>query len=160
MTIHDKIKHYLSLCTHRQCVEFALYCAKDAARTSKSNNKKTKKCIDLIEKWLINPKAVTGKELHDAVYSDYVVAHSDNCAAYAAAHAVHSANFAANYAAHSANYAAHAAANAAHAANYAAHAAAHAVHSIRIEDKQKEQLKYLLMNVLKLTEFDKLMANI
>jgi hypothetical protein len=149
MTTQDKIKHYLSLCTHRQCVEFALYCAKDAARTSKSNNKNTRKCIDLVEKWIINPKAVTDQELHDAVYADYVVAHSDNCAAYATAHAVHSANFAANYAAHSANYAAYQAVYAASASN-----------PTRVEYKQKEQLKYLLMNVLKLTEFDKLMANI
>jgi hypothetical protein len=137
MTTQNKIHYYLSFCTHRQCVEFALYCAKDAVNTSKLRDEKPRKCIDLIEKWLTNPNTVTEKELHDA-----------------ASHAAHAVDNAAYHAAHAAANAAHAAANAAH-VNYA-DSASRAAYFACTKDKRKEQLTYLLNNVLKLNEFDKL----
>jgi hypothetical protein len=161
VTTQDKIHYYLSLCTHRQCVEFALYCAKDAANTSKLRDENINKCIDLIEKWLINPNTVTEKELvntaiaasHAAHYATYHAAHAAANAANAAANAAHAAAHAVD------NAAAHAVDNVAYASYADAHAAANAAHSICIKDKRKEQLTYLLNNVLKLNEFDKLMAN-
>jgi hypothetical protein len=145
MTTQNKIHYYLSFCTHRQCVEFALYCAKDAVNTSKLRDEKPKKCIDLIEKWLTNPNTVTEKELHDAAY-------------HAASHPTyHAAHYAAYNAAHAAANAAHAAANVAY-ANYA-DSASRAAYFACTKDKRKEQLKYLLNNVLKLNEFDKLITN-
>jgi hypothetical protein len=147
MTTQNKIHYYLSLCTHRQCVEFALYCAKDAVNTSKLRDEKPRKCIDLIEKWLINPNTVTEKELVNTASAAYNAARA----------AYHAAHYAAYHATHAAAY------HAAYAAHYAANAAAtvaFADRSIHGENKKKEQLKYLLTNVLKLNEFDKLMANI
>jgi hypothetical protein len=146
MTTQEKIKYYLSFCKHLQCVEFALYCAKDVAKSSGVKDERVWKCIDLVEKWLDNPAEVSNSELSEA-------SHAASYAAYAAAHAA--------YAASSAAYASHAAS---HAASYAAYAAAHAAHAAyaasSAEDKNREQLTHLLTNILKLNAFDKLMANI
>jgi hypothetical protein len=153
MTTQEKIKYYLSLCNNRQCVEFALHCAKATAKSSGVKDETVERCIGLVEKWLANPTEVSNLEFSEA-------ASSASHAAYAASHAASSAA----YAAYAASHAAYAASHAAYAASHAAYAASHASHaassSASYEDKRKEQLTHLLTNILKSNAFDKLMADV
>ena len=51
----------------RQCVEFALYCAKDVFHLVEDQDKERAKCcINLVEKWLIDENSVTTKEIDKA----------------------------------------------------------------------------------------------
>ena len=90
------------------CVKFALYCAEDCFQF---NNKRTRepaqRCIDLIRKWLRDPKSVTDRELRSAANNTNAAAATAATAATAAAvWSASSAFSAANAAASSASSAA------------------------------------------------------
>jgi hypothetical protein len=109
----DKREEYLKQLSHRDCVLFALFCAKQVKPTLPE----AIKAIEVTERWL-EGKA-TREECRDAAYAANAVV---NAAAYAA------------YAAYAAN-----AANAA----YAAYAAAYATYATDATALKEAQMEYL-----------------
>ena len=134
----------LETVTHKQKVQFALYCTEDLEKYYDVKKypkvyKTRQKCLELLGSWLIDETSVTTKQLQDAAYAANAAS-----AAYAA-DAAYAANAATNaaYAVNAAYAAASAANAAAYAAAYAAANAATNFDKIR-ESKTKELYLYLL----------------
>ena len=124
------------------CVKFALYSAEDYFQFHNETTRgPVRRCIDLIKKWLRNPKSVTYQELSfaaDAINTaidatadaNHATAVSTNTSILSAINAAWAAYYAGNTAYYAAAYAAYAAyvnaANAANNASYAAESAANA----------------------------------
>ena len=90
-------------------VKFALYCAEDCFQF---NNEQTRgpaqRCIDLIKKWLRDPKSVTRNEIDNVSFNAYsaschtqdglmIIEHADSSACYAACNAVNTITDADNF---------------------------------------------------------------
>lgn len=150
MTNLDKIKErinlILNLCSHQQQVSFALYCARDAVKTSGLNDKAVLSCLDLVEEWLKDPSKVSNQELEEAAYTD---AYTDACYASSAAYNAHTA----------ANVAYNAAYSAAHNAANAAYVASNAAYNVVLE-KAYEKYYTQLLNIANYTAFDKLIHEV
>lgn len=75
ITYNDILKVTINL-SHRKCVILTLYCAE----LFPLHGKYSQLCIDLVQKWLDNPKSVTKEQLRDASNAAYAA----RTAAYAA----------------------------------------------------------------------------
>ena len=109
--LSDDIEEYQDILSHQQIVSYAYKCACDAFKyIDKQKNPKTyltsKKCLDLVQKWLKDNKSVSKEEL------------KNTDAAACIANAVYVAAYATHYAANAAAYAAWAACYATNAAYY------------------------------------------
>ena len=98
------------------CVKFALYCAEDCFQFNDDDTKSlAQRCIDLVKKWLRDPKSVTGQELNAAAE---IATFDNGWAAAVAADAADTAAAAADTAAYTAGWATNTAVNAARAFAY------------------------------------------
>ncbi len=77
---------------HKVKVEFALYCVKDCYDlTNEETRESSRKCIELVEKWLTDEKLVSKAELRSTANAAWSAAHAASAAANVNANAAWSA---------------------------------------------------------------------
>jgi hypothetical protein len=130
MTYQEEIESLINSFNlpHKLIVSYALACAKSVNTKEFGPIAESLKCIELIEKWLVDDKSVTNQELLDATYAT----------AYAVSYTVYAV------------YAVYDAAYATYAARAAACAAAHAASSDVDYEKSKIKYKDLLFETIKI----------
>ena len=158
----ESIQLILAECSHKTQVRFALYCNVDLDKyyDVKKDSKvyeARQKCIELINKWLIDDKSVSKEELKkiaDAAYYAYHAASNANNVAYNATYAAYYATYYAAY------YAVNAAYNATYAAHYAATTASNAAHDESARQSKYKELYEHLISLILPKNYDKKMVEI